>query len=156
MSVGPHCERNHHVSRNGTQAVNHVSRGKRVKLEKSIVLKKFGASVVAGKATASPIVVKPNEPTESDMDFKRNIVLEAVFAWQDAPPVARPHIERFLFNVGVRKIGEPGERVTFSGAIHRTDDDIIPGETAVVSLPGWELQTRRGTFLLSPVMVRKV
>jgi hypothetical protein len=78
-----------------------------------------------------------------------------VFAWQDAPtPEARASLERALFNVGGRKVGEPGEIVVFDGSIHRTEDDLIPGEPAQISEPGWQLVGRRGTFLIAPTRVR--
>ena len=119
------------------------------------MLTKYGADVVAGKVAASPIVRK--QPTETDLMFRRDLALEAVFAWQDATlPVVRDAIERILFNVGVSKVGECGERLAFNGAIHRTADDVIPGEMIEIESPGWELQTRRGIFMLSSAMVRKV
>jgi hypothetical protein len=94
--------------------------------------------------------------SEAAIEFQRSLSQELVFAWQDTTsPEARACLERALFNVNVRKMGEPGDQVIFDGSVHRTEDDLIPGEPAEVTEPGWQFVNKRGTFLIAPTRVRK-
>lgn len=94
--------------------------------------------------------------SEAALDFQRGLSQELIFAWQDSRnPEVRENLERVLYNVGVERIGSLGDAVVFDGSVHKTSDDLIPGEAAVVELPGWQLVNRRGVYLLAPVRVSR-
>jgi len=52
-------------------------------------------------------------------------------------------LARVMLNMGLRRLGEPGEKVAFDGLVHSTDDDLLPDDEARVVEPGWQLL--RGT-----------
>jgi hypothetical protein len=94
--------------------------------------------------------------TDSEIDFQRNLSEELVFAWQDtAIPEIKAGLERALFNVGVERLGAPGDIVEFDGNTHHTDDEVADGEAVKVVLPGWQLVSPRGTSLLARAKVER-
>lgn len=79
---------------------------------------------------------------------------ELVLAWRDVGPGAvREGLERALINVGIEPIGEPGEVVSFDGALHDSDEDLISGDAVEVTEPGWRFRNARGEFLLARARV---
>ncbi len=127
------------------------------------LVKAVAASVSPTEAAAQgqPIRVRLPEwqrvPTSnSEIDFQKNLSEELVFAWQDTTsPETQAGLERALFNVGVERLGAPGDVVEFDGNSHHTDDDVAEGEAVRVVLPGWQLVNPRGTSLLARAKVAK-
>ncbi len=88
----------------------------------------------------------PSEPSdEAERDFHREVSVQLVFAWEDAEgePATREALADVMFNMGLRRLGESGMAVSFEGLKHETEEDLLPGDPAVVVEPGWELL--RGT-----------
>jgi len=100
--------------------------------------------------------VELQEPdSESERDFHRDITLELVFAWQDAETKeAKKSLERVMFNVGIRELGAPGDRVDFNGIYHDTNDDLFPDEPAIIMESGWQVRRGGKTRVLAKAVVK--
>lgn len=88
-----------------------------------------------------PSASSSGEPdTESDRDYQRDVTDHLVFAWQDAKTAeTRLQLERVMFNIGLRRLGESEGVVPFNGLEHDTKDRLFPGDKAKVVEPGWML-----------------
>lgn len=97
----------------------------------------------------------PEAADEAERDFHRELSQELVFAWEDAEERGvRESLARVMWNMGLRRLGEPGEEVPFDGLIHLTDDDLLPDDPAVVVEPGWQLLRGSRSRVLGKARVR--
>lgn len=90
---------------------------------------------------------------EAERDFHRELAQELVFAWEDADPPTKEGLARVMLAMGLRRIGEAGETVPFDGLHHATKDDLLPGETAHVVVPGWRLMRGARSWMLGKATV---
>ena len=92
--------------------------------------------------------------SDPEIDFQKNLAEELVFAWQDAAdPDTKAGLERALFNVGVERLGRPGEIAEFDGSFQYTEDDVAEGEPVEIIFPGWQLTNPRGTSQITRARV---
>ncbi|HHO50886.1 MAG TPA: hypothetical protein ENK18_08415 [Deltaproteobacteria bacterium] len=90
--------------------------------------------------TVRPPRARPAPTGEADLDFQREVAEELVFAWQDAEvEAARQSLSRILVNLGAERLGAVGEEVSFDGTVHRSADDLFPGDPARIVEPGWTM-----------------
>lgn len=100
---------------------------------------------------------KSDEPrSEEDLDFQRDVAEELVYAWKDSPDQnSREALERVMRNAGLMPVGDAGEKTSFDGRLHVTDDDLDPGDPAMITEPGWRLTNSRGNYLIARARVRR-
>jgi hypothetical protein len=94
--------------------------------------------------------------SEEELDYQRDVGEQLVYAWKDADTQeTQDALARVLFNVGVERLGEVGQRVEFDGRWQHTEDALFPGNPAEVVKPGWRLVNQRGSFLIARARVKK-
>lgn len=91
---------------------------------------------------------------DQDEAYERSVNGFLVAEWRAASGATRVALERVLMNLGAVRAGEPGEVVPFNGIWQHTEDDLEPGEPAVVVEPGWRIERRSKRYLLSKAVVR--
>jgi len=110
---------------------------------------------LAPDAIAAAVTGDPAPSRTEAPEVEPSVLHELAFAWADAPSAtARAPLERVLVNIGARRLGEPGEPVTFDGRVHQTDDDLFPDEPAAVVEPGWVHGTAQHRVVLVKAQVR--
>jgi hypothetical protein len=96
----------------------------------------------------------PVPTTDEDLDYRRDVCRELVFAWQDNPaPGTRAALEVVMLNAGLDQVGQPGSQVVYTGIEHETTDAVDDGDLVTVVEPGWKLRSPRGTLLISRAKV---
>ena len=95
--------------------------------------------------------------SEEDADFKRRMAHELVIAWKYSPnPEAKQSIANALRNAGIQQIGEPQERLTLDGGLHRCDGPAFPGDEVEVVESGWLVHDGTGEYLLEKAIVKLI
>jgi hypothetical protein len=137
---------------------SHVDRERAGALEARNRLAQERAAYEAAEARENqgqPTRTPPLAISEGELDFQRDVSEQLVYTWQDAVSTeTQDALARVLFNVGVERIGEAGERVEFDGRWHHTDEELQPGDPAEVVRPGWRLVNQRGSYLIARARVK--
>lgn len=95
--------------------------------------------------------------TPASADFKRRMAHELVIAWKFAPtPEAKQSIANALRNSGIKQIGEPEERVTMDGGLHRCEGPAFPGDPVEIVESGWVVHDGVGEYLLEKAIVKMI
>jgi hypothetical protein len=106
--------------------------------------------------TAEPQASPTTRSSEEELNFQRDISEELVYAWRDAETQeTKEALARALFNVGVVRVGELGERVPYDGRWQDTQDELNVGDVVEIVRPGWRLVNLRGSYLITRAVVRK-
>lgn len=111
-----------------------------------------------GSGAPSKPAQRPAAPprSEEDLNFQRDISEELVYGWREAETQETSEaLARVLFNVGVERLGEPGQQVSFDGRWQHSEDELNADDQVEIIRPGWRLVNSRGTYLITRAVVRK-
>lgn len=102
---------------------------------------------------------KGSEPSSlrkdlSSVSQKELLVSVSIERNESTDPEVRRAIERVMVAAGAVKVNEAGDDVSFDGTQHRTDSDLFPGETAVVTEYGLSYDTGEVMQVLSRTEVK--
>jgi hypothetical protein len=100
----------------------------------------------------------PQSAEESD--FRRDVAKQLAASWRATWEMDKPEVREFLesamWNInGLRLVGEPGERVAYSGRLHDSVAGVFGGDTVRVARPGWALDEPAGEFVVLKAVVEK-
>jgi hypothetical protein len=122
-----------------------------------------------GERAADPPLLRPTESqrkgeaapaSEEDADFRRDVAKQLAASWRATWEMSKPEVREFLesamWNInGLRLVGEPGERVAYSGKLHESVAGVFGGDTVRVVRPGWVLDESAGEFVVLKAVVEK-
>jgi hypothetical protein len=122
-----------------------------------------------GERAAEPLLPRSPEsqrwggaaPTsEEGADFRRDVAKQLAASWRATWEMSKPEVREFLesamWNInGLRLVGEPGERVAYSGKLHESVAGVFGGDTVRVVRPGWVLDEPAGELVILKVVVEK-
>lgn len=85
---------------------------------------------------------------------RRDMARELVVSWSRATEAAaRAGLARAMVALGLREVGSVGDRIRFSGRVHRAEESLFPGDPAVVVETGWSILDEAGELLLHKATV---
>jgi hypothetical protein len=122
-----------------------------------------------GARAEEPLLPRPREAapggtavprSEEDADFRRDVARQLAASWRATWEMNKPEVREFLesamWNInGLRLVGEPGERVAYSGRLHESLAGVFGGDTVRVVRPGWVLDEPAGEFVVLKAVVEK-
>ena len=89
--------------------------------------------------------------------FVRAMGKELVSSWEHTrEPEARRGLARAMLSLGVKEIGRAGDRASFAGRIHFSEEPVFPGDPVEIIEPGWTVPDQQGDFLLRKAQVKPV
>jgi len=103
---------------------------------------------------------KAQPTTVAEKDFRRDVAAQLAASWRATwelnKPETREFLESAMWNIsGLRLVGEPEQRVAFSGRIHESVAGVFPNDTVRIVRPGWVLDEENGEFIVLKAVVQK-
>ncbi len=96
--------------------------------------------------------------TDEDKNFRRDVARQLAAAWRAAWDAkkddVRDYLESAMWNVsGLRLIGEPAQRVAYSGREHDSLPGVGTGDPVRIVRPGWALDEPAGEFVVLKAVI---
>ncbi|MBX2804196.1 MAG: hypothetical protein KTR31_41430 [Myxococcales bacterium] len=89
--------------------------------------------------------------------YERDRAMELVLSWsREVDREVKRGLARAMTSLGLKQLGEHGERVTFSGRRHTSEHSLFPGDPVEIVEPGWVLTGDGGETLLQKASVQPV
>lgn len=96
-------------------------------------------------------------PASDAYSFQRALAKELVLSWERTEELeARRGLVRAMLSLGLRTIGQAGERTQFTGRLHLSEEPLFQGDSVEIVEPGWTVTDRQGEFLIRKAQVKSV